>query len=150
MDAVKMLKNDHKQVKTLFREYEQAGDRAHKTKQRIAKKVFKELEVHTALEEEIFYPAVRSKAEADGKELVAEGIEEHHVVDLLIQELTRLNPEDEQYDAKFTVLIENVEHHIEEEESEMLPSAEKTLQADLESLGREMMQRREQLLATAR
>jgi hemerythrin superfamily protein len=150
MNAVQMLKDDHKQVKALFREYEQAGDRAHKTKQRIAEKVFKDLEVHTALEEEIFYPAVRSRADAEGQELVAEGIEEHHVVDVLIAELKALNPEDEQFDAKFTVLMENVEHHIEEEEGEMLPDAQRRLRDDLERLGTEMAQRKEQLLATTR
>jgi hypothetical protein len=148
MDAIAMLKEDHKKVKSLFREYEAAGDRAYQTKRRIAEQVFQELEVHSALEEEIFYPAVREKSDREGKELVAEGIEEHHVVEVLIGELKGLNPEEEEYDAKFKVLTENVEHHIEEEEGEMLPDARERLRNDLERLGEEMMQRKQQLQAT--
>ena len=147
MDAIELLKDDHRKVKKLFREFEAAGDRAYQTKRRIAEQVFAELEVHSRLEEEIFYPAVAATANKDGKELVAEGIEEHHVVDVLINELKALEPEDEQFDAKFKVLTENVEHHIEEEEGEMLPDAEKKLGREIEQLGERMQQRREELLA---
>lgn len=147
MDPIKLLKDDHKKVKKLFREYESAGDRAYQTKQRIAEQVFTELAVHTAIEEEIFYPAAKAKADKEGKELVAEGFEEHHVVKVLIDELKALSPEDEQYDAKFKVLTENVEHHIEEEEGEMLPDAEKTLKDELEPLGDQMQRRKEELIA---
>src|SRR5581483_8243711 len=101
MDAIELLKADHKKVKGLFREFEQAGERAHKTKQRIAEQVFQELEVHSRIEEEIFYPAVKERRVAEGDELVAESIEEHHVVDVLIKELKALDPEHEQYEAKF-------------------------------------------------
>ena len=146
MDAIELLKDDHRKVKKLFREFEAAGDRAYQTKRRIAEQVFAELEVHSRLEEEIFYPAVAATANKDGKELVAEGIEEHHVVDVLINELKALEPEDEQFDAKFKVLTENVEHHIEEEEGEMLPDAEKKLGREVEQLGERMQQRREELL----
>lgn len=148
MDAIKLLKDDHQKVKKLFREYEELGDRAHKSKQRIAEQVFLELEVHSQLEEEIFYPAVQATADKEGKELVAEGIEEHHVVDVLINELRALSPEDEQFDAKFKVLTENVEHHIEEEEGEMLPDAEKTLGKETERLAERMIQRKQELLGT--
>jgi hemerythrin-like domain-containing protein len=147
MDAIKLLKDDHKKVKELFREYEELGDRAHVSKRRIAEQVFQELEVHTAIEEEIFYPAVRERADKDGKELVAEGYEEHHVVDVLIQELKGLQPEDEAFDAKFKVLTENVEHHIEEEEGEMLPDAKETLGDQLDELGDRMIRRKEELMA---
>ena len=150
MNAIAMLKSDHKKVKGLFRDFEAAGDRAYKKKQQIAEQVFMELEVHTKLEEEIFYPAVQAKADKEGKELVREANEEHHVVDVLIGELKALDAQDEQYDAKFKVLTENVEHHIEEEEGEMLPDAEKTLGPDLERLGRAMEQRKQELLAAAR
>lgn len=149
MDAVKLLKDDHKKVKELFRQYEKAGDRAHEKKQRIAEQVFAELEVHTKLEEDIFYPAVQAKGTKDQKELVAEGLEEHHVVDVLIGELKALNPENEQYDAKFKVLMENVEHHIEEEEGEMLPDAEKKLGKEIDYLGEQMMHLKQQLTAKA-
>ncbi len=147
MDAIKLLKDDHKNVKKLFREFEQSGDRAYQTKQRIAEQAFTELEVHSAIEEEIFYPAVRERADRDGKEIVAEGIEEHHVVKTLIEEIRQLKPQDERFDAKFKVLTENVEHHIEEEEKEMLPDAKETLGDDIERLGDAMLQRKEELLA---
>jgi hemerythrin superfamily protein len=147
MNAIRMLKADHKKVKGLFREYESAGDRAYQRKRSIADRVFRELEVHSKLEEEIFYPAVREKTDEEGKELVLEGIEEHHVVETLIAELRGRDPEDEEFDAKFKVLTENVEHHIEEEEGEMLPNAQKVLSKDLDRLGSEMEQRKKQLLS---
>jgi len=147
MDAIKLLKEDHKKVKSLFREFEQAGDRAYQTKRRIAEQAFTELEVHSTIEEEFFYPAVREKADRDGMEIVAEGIEEHHVVKTLIEELKQLEPQDERFDAKFKVLTENVEHHIEEEESEMLPDAKETLGDDIERLGDAMLRRKEELLS---
>jgi hemerythrin-like domain-containing protein len=145
--AGEMLRTDHQKVKELFRKYAELGDRAHKSKLEIAEKVFKELEVHSRLEEEIFYPAAREVAEEQVGEVVAEGYEEHHVVDILIQELRGLNVEDEAFDAKFKVLMENVEHHIQEEEEEMLPAAERKLRDRLEALGEEMRTRKEELLA---
>ncbi|MGI8553744.1 MAG: hemerythrin domain-containing protein, partial [Dehalococcoidia bacterium] len=102
-------------------------------------------EVHTKLEEEIFYPAVQKKLK-DLKKTVNEGLEEHHVVKILINELKQLDPKDEHYDAKFKVLTENVEHHIEEEETEMLPEAEEKLGKDVDKLGDEMAQRKVQLV----
>lgn len=149
MNAIEMLKDDHKKVKSLFREFEGAGDRAYKKKKDIADKACEELIVHSRLEEEIFYPAVREKASAEDKHLVAESVEEHHVVDLLINELKELEPEDERFTAKFTVLIENVEHHIGEEEEEMLPEAERILGDELDELGMKMERRKEQLLKAA-
>jgi hemerythrin-like domain-containing protein len=147
VNAVQLLKDDHKKVKGLFREFESAGDRAYKTKQEIAEKVFLELEVHSKVEEEIFYPAVRERADKEGQEIVQESLEEHHVVDVLINELRGLDPQDERFDAKFKVLSENVEHHIEEEEKEMLPDAEKLLRDDLERLGQQMADRKQHLMS---
>src|SRR4051794_36852363 len=115
MNAVAMLKADHKKVKGIFREFESAGERAYRKKQQLAEQAFLELEVHSKLEEEIFYPAARS-SDKDLVDVVDEGLEEHHVVDVLIGELRQMQPEDERYDPKFKVLTENVEHHIEEEE----------------------------------
>jgi hemerythrin-like domain-containing protein len=109
-----------------------------------------ELTVHAEIEEEIFYPAAKAKADKEGKQLVAEAVEEHHVVKVLIGELQAMLEVNEQYEAKFTVLIENVEHHIEEEEKEMLPDAKKTLGKEVEALGDQMAERKEQLLAAAR
>ena len=148
MNAVKMLKDDHEKVKGLFRQYEGAGERAHQKKQQLAQEIFTELELHSKLEEEIFYPAAKAKGSKDLKEVVDEGLEEHHVVDTLIQELKAmdLSTSHDQYEAKIKVLIENVEHHIEEEEGELLPEAEKKLGKEVETLGTEMEQRKTQLM----
>jgi hemerythrin-like domain-containing protein len=148
MDAIKLLKDDHKKVKDLFRQFERA--RSDDRKKAIAEEVFHELEVHSTIEEEIFYPAFRAKADREGQEVVAESFEEHHVVDVLVQELKAMPRVNEQFEAKFTVLIENVEHHIEEEEKELLPDAEKALGDQLEMLGDRMQARREQLMAATR
>ncbi|MHB8377416.1 MAG: hemerythrin domain-containing protein [Dehalococcoidia bacterium] len=146
MDAIKMLKDDHRKVKELLHAYADADDGAFKARQRIADEVFAELEVHTALEEEIFYPAVTAKTDDEGKSHVAEGMEEHHVVKILIAEMKMLTPEDEAFAAKFKVLSENVEHHMKEEEDELLPDARKKLGHDgIEVLGDQMASRRQEL-----
>lgn len=148
MDAVKMLKDDHKKVKDLFRQFEKA--RSADRKKAIVEEAMHELEVHAAIEEEIFYPAAKAKADKEGKELVAEAVEEHHVVKVLIGELKAMTEVNEQFEAKFTVLIENVEHHIEEEEKEMLPDAKKALGEEIEAIGDRMMARKDQLMAATR
>jgi hemerythrin-like domain-containing protein len=135
-------------VKELFHQYEAAGNRAYQKKKGIAEEVCTELEVHTTLEEEFFYPAMKRNTDQDGKDLVAEAIEEHHVVATLMEELKGLDPKDERYDAKFKVLMENVEHHIEEEEGEMFPEAEEMLGEKLESLGTQMQERKQELMAS--
>src|SRR6476659_7151795 len=99
MDAVKLLKDDHKKVKDLFRQFEKA--RSADRKKKIAQEAMHELEVHAEIEEEIFYPAAKAKADKDGKELVAEAVEEHHVVKTLIGELKALTEVNEQYEAKY-------------------------------------------------
>jgi len=145
MNAVQMLLADHKKVKGLFRQFEGAGERAHQKKQQIGDQIIQELDVHAALEEEIFYPAVDAKATKDLKDTVAEGVQEHHVMHVLIAELKALRSTDETYEPKFTVLIENVEHHIEEEEGELLPAAEKRLGKEVDRLGEQMAARKRQL-----
>jgi hemerythrin-like domain-containing protein len=145
-----LLKADHDKVRALFREFESAGENAHKKKQSIAERVFRELEVHTKIEEEVFYPAVRAKMGDEGEEMVEESLQEHHVVDVLIGEMQGLEPDNPEWEAKFTVLMENVEHHADEEEKEMFPGAEKKLGADLETLGERMQRRKDQLLAASR
>jgi hemerythrin superfamily protein len=148
MNAIDMLKADHKKVKKLFREYEAAGERAYQKKKGIADEVFTEITVHSTLEEELFYPAVKEQTDEDGKDLVAESFEEHHVVAILIEELKALDPKDERYDAKFSVLMENIEHHIEEEEGELFPDAEEVLGNAVERLGTQLKERKEQLMAS--
>jgi hemerythrin superfamily protein len=145
-DAVALIKADHRKVEQLFREFEEAGDRAFKTKQELVAQIINELEVHASIEEETYYPAVEAKAKKDGKELIAEAIEEHYVVKILLGELSAMTAEDDAFDAKVTVLMENVRHHIEEEEEELLPQSEEILGKDeLTRLGEEMAARKEQL-----
>lgn len=149
MDAIKLITTDHDNMRELFKQYEDTGERAHAKRGQIANEVFLELEAHAAIEEEIFYPAVRATRSKDLKDTVAEGIEEHHVVDVLIGELKQLEPSDEQFEAKFKVLMENVQHHMEEEEKEMLPDAKERLGKRTEELGEQMAQRKQAFLAQA-
>ena len=150
MDAIKLLTDDHKKVKALFREYEGLSENAHKARQRVVEHVFRELEVHTRIEEEFFYPAIEGKADDEAEEMVHEAHEEHHVVDVLMGEMRQLEPDNPEYAAKFTVLMENVEHHADEEEKEMFPRGKKLLRDDLDTLGQHMEQRKEQLMASIR
>ena len=139
MDAVSMLREDHRKVKQLFEQFELATDAA--SKKEIAQTALKELKVHAALEEELFYPAVRR--EIDEEEKIDEALEEHHVAKLLIAELSRMKPTDEHFDAKFKVLAESVKHHIEEEEGEVIPKVEG--QIDTDGLGEKMAERKQTL-----
>ena len=146
MDATKLLEQDHKQVEGLFQEFEQAGDRAIKTRQDLVQKMIEELTVHTEIEEEIFYPAVMSRISA-AKDEVRESLEEHHVARVLMEELTAVNPQDESFDAKATVLIENVRHHKQEEETELFPQVRKAFSTDkLDALGQELEHAKQQKL----
>src|SRR4051794_3931229 len=140
-DAVSILKRDHDTVKDLFDDFEKAKQRP--AKKKIVTKALTELKVHAALEEEIFYPAVRAELDHD---VMNEADEEHHVAKMLIAELEKMTGKEDHYDAKFTVLTENVRHHIKEEENEMLPKA-KRLPIDFDALGARMMKRKEDLLA---
>lgn len=138
MDATALLQQDHEEVEQLFRKFEQAGDRATKTKQSLAQEIIGELTIHTEIEEEIFYPAVKAKIKA-ARDDVLESVEEHHVAEVLIEEIKRLSPQDESFDAKVTVLIENVRHHKQEEEDELFPEARKAFtQAELNTLGQDL------------
>jgi hemerythrin superfamily protein len=120
MDAISMLKDDHKTVEQLFKRFEKAGDRAHVEKREIVDRIIGELSVHAAIEEQLFYPVVR--ATVPGTEDIAlESLEEHHIVKWVLSELETMTPEDERFDAKVAVLIANVRHHVEEEESDLFP-----------------------------
>jgi hypothetical protein len=137
--AISLLKKDHDNVEQLFKQFEKA--KTSTSKRKIVREALTELEVH-AIEEEIFYPAVRKSI---GKEIMNEADEEHHVAKLLIAELKTMNGSESHYDAKFLVLAENVRHHIKEEENEMLPKA-KSVKLDFEALADKMLQRKERLL----
>ena len=147
INAVELLKQDHETIKGLFKEFQESGERAIKTRERLSQQIFLELEVHSKLEEEIFYPAYCEGAKAQAEDIVAESLEEHHVVDLLIGELKALTPEEENFEPKMKVLCENVQHHIEEEEEEMLNKAPRYLGDRLETLGQQMAERKKQLMA---
>ena len=138
--AVALLKSDHMMVKELFDQFEKAKSRA--AKKKIVRQALTELKVHAALEEEIFYPAIRQPV---GKEIMNEADEEHHVAKLLIAELDVLDGSESHFNAKFVVLAENVRHHIKEEESEMLPKAQH-VKVDFEALAEKMLRRKERLL----
>jgi hemerythrin-like domain-containing protein len=119
-DAIVILRNDHKEIRKLFRQFQQAGEDATEAKGRIVKRIIEELTVHTYLENECMYPEVR-RLLPDLEDDVLESYEEHHVADVLTAELFAMDPGDERFDAKTTVLIELVSHHIEEEEQEWFP-----------------------------
>ena len=137
-----MLREDHKKVTGLFEQFEHAD--VANTKQRIVETALMELEVHSKLEEELIYPAIR--AAIDDDEQMDEALEEHHVVHGLMGELKKMKPSDDRYDAKFTVLAENVRHHIKEEESDMFPKAEEC-EIDWEALCSQVVKRKAQLMA---
>jgi hemerythrin superfamily protein len=138
MDAIKLLKQDHKSVEDLFKKFEKAGDRAYKTKRKLADQIITELSVHASIEEQVFYPGVRESVKGT-EDVVLESLEEHHIVKWTLSELEGMDPEDERFDAKVTVLMESVRHHVKEEEQEMFPKVRKALgRAKLNDLGQRM------------
>ena len=143
MDAITLLKTDHDKVKQLLGELESTTERGVKTRTELFATIKGELTVHEIIEEEIFYPEL--KAHPKAKDIVLEGFEEHHVVDLLMSELEALPVEDETWGAKALVMKENIEHHIEEEEGEMFKTARSVFdRAELEDLGSRMETRKAQ------
>ena len=135
MDALELLKEDQQKVKQLFNEAEEADD-AKKRKQ-LFDQIETELEIHTHIEETVFYPAMEQHDEL--KDMVAEAREEHEEVKTLLAELEGLAPEDDEFDSKLQLLIENVEHHAEEEEEEMFPKVREILdERALEELGNQL------------
>ena len=117
MNAITLLRQDHGNVEELFRRFEELGEGDHAAKANLRDNILEQLAVHAAIEEEAFYPAIRGRvpsAEAD----VLEALEEHHLVKLALSELEKLAPAHERFDAKMKILIENVRHHVEEEEGE--------------------------------
>ncbi len=141
-DAIVFLKDEHKQVKKIFREFRGTGDGETQKREKLVRKMIEMLTVHTYLENEIMYPEVR-KLLPDVEDDVLESYEEHHVADVLCAELWGMDGDDERYAAKATVLIENVEHHIEEEEGEWFPKVREGLgRKELQDLGKRMIDMR--------
>lgn len=133
-----MLKDDHKSLEQQFRRFERAGDRALVEKRQIVDRIIEELSVHAAIEEQHFYPAVRSGVpDAEGSAL--ESLEEHHVAKWLLSELDGMSPDDERFDAKVAVLVHSVRHHLAEEEGELFPKVREELgRKALSDLGESM------------
>ena len=138
MDAITLLKDDHKAVDKLFKSFEKAGDRAYKAKRDLVDRMIEELSVHAAIEEQVFYPEIRRRVPGQ-EDTTLESIEEHHIVKWVLSELEGMDPEHERFNAKVTVLIEQVRHHVEEEESEMFPAVRQALgRKQLQEIGETM------------
>ena len=141
-DAIVLLKNDHKEIKKAFRVFENAGNGVHQAKGKIVDRIIELLTIHTYIENEVMYPRVRELL-PDLEDDVLESYEEHHVADVLVMELANMQPSDERFDAKTTVLIENVRHHIQEEEEELFPDVR-------EAMGRKQLQELGEALRAAK
>ncbi|HEX6261829.1 MAG TPA: hemerythrin domain-containing protein [Actinomycetota bacterium] len=145
MDALKLLKEDHEKVKKILDELESTTERGVKTRQDLFERLRRELDVHEAIEEEILYPALKEHPKT--KELALEAYEEHHVVDMVMEELEDVPFDDESWGAKLMVAKENLEHHIEEEEGEMFQQARQVFDdEELGELGDRMEARKSELL----
>lgn len=145
-DAIALLTADHREVKEMFEQFEELGDRAKASKEKLKDKICKALIAHTTIEEEIFYPAMREKGE-DAEDMVDEAVVEHASAKDLIKQLQEMQPDDDLYDAKVKVLGEQIDHHVQEEEKEMFAKAKKS-GLDLLALGQEMALRKQELLST--
>ena len=134
MNAIELLKQDHNQVSLLFQKVKGSEDSEHKD---LFEKIKEELEVHTHIEETIFYPKIKEEKELE--DIVLEGIEEHHQAKIFLRELSALTDDSEKFEPKLKVLMEDVEHHVQEEEGQMFPKVEELFdQSVLQQLGTEM------------
>lgn len=164
MNAIELLKADHANVQALFRQYEGAGNQT-QLRRKLAEQIFAELELHASLEEEVFYPAIRTQLktvtveeepedEADeagedaDTDLISQAMEDHQDVKTLIATLRDLEPGDAQFEAQFAELREDVEEHVGMEEDELMPVVAATLGHELEQLGQKLKARKEQLMAS--
>ncbi len=136
MKATELLKKQHREVKAMFKKVEKTEDA--RGRKQLMEQITQALQLHTRIEEEIFYPAVRGLETRKAQEMIAEALEEHHVVDLVLKDLPNVDPDDERFEAKMTVLSELIEHHIEEEETEMFKLAERLGKDELENLAARM------------
>jgi hemerythrin-like domain-containing protein len=124
MDPIAIIKDDHRRIEEMFEEYEALGDTAYKTKRTLVDAIIRELELHAEMEETLVYPLLKDKFNREEDAMVEEAYAEHEVAKHLMAELKGLEPEDPQFDAKVTVLQESIAHHVEEEETDLLPQAE--------------------------
>ena len=145
MNAIDLLEQQHREVEELFEEFEGAGDGAVKTKERLCREISNALAIHAEIEEKLFYP--ESKQE-NTEEILRESVEEHLAMKRVLADLLETEVEDDQFDAKMTVLKEQVEHHVGEEEKDLFPKVRKACSKDeLEDLGERMQTMAEELEA---
>jgi len=149
MDALTLLEDDHRKVKRIMADLEKTTERGIKTREELFGKLVEELTVHEQIEEQIFYPEVRARAQSKQLvDLVAESYQEHHFVDMVKEEIEDTPFEAEEWAAKFKVMKENIEHHAdEEEEGKMFPKVRKVFsREELEDMGTRMQELKEQLM----
>jgi len=147
-NAIELLKQDHRTVEDLFKQFEKLKDEDEEAAAEIIETACTELQIHDKIETEIFYPAVREQAEEEEiEDLLDEAEVEHEGVRELIEKIEALEWEDEKLHAHFTVLSEYVKHHVKEEEQEMFPKLKQLKDLDLEALGAEMMERKAELMS---
>ncbi len=143
MNAIELLKSDHQKVSGLLEKIDETTERALKTREDLFTQLKSELDLHAEVEEQIFYPAIEDAEET--REITLEAYEEHNLVKQLLTELEAEPKDDEKWTAKFTVLKENIEHHVEEEEGEMFKKARKVLsQEEIEELGAQLEEAKRQ------
>jgi len=150
MNAIQLLKEDHKKVRALLAELESTTPRGVKKRSQLLERIAKELRVHTKIEEEIFYPAFKAAGEkSDDDKMYFEALEEHRAAgDLVLPDLEKTDPGSDRFSGRAKVLKELVEHHAGEEEKEMFPRARKLLSAaELNALGAQMAARKKELMA---
>jgi hemerythrin-like domain-containing protein len=138
MNAISLLKQDHRNVESLFKRFEAAGDDALE-KRTVVDQVIEQLSIHAEIEEQVLYPAMRQRFDDDDP--VLEALEEHHLAKVSLWELEKLPASSDRFDAKFTVLAENIRHHVEEEEAELFEQLRKAFKAnELDEMGDRMEQ----------
>lgn len=148
-DAITLLTEDHQRVRELLGEMEETTERAVSKREELLATIEQELEIHTKIEEDIFYPAFRAAAKKkDDKDLYFEALEEHHVVDMVMPEIKKTKADSDEFGAKAKVLKDLVEHHAEEEEKEMFPRAKKLMDREqLLDLGQQLAQAKDSLMS---
>jgi hypothetical protein len=140
MNAIKLLKEDHNELRGFFQSFKASDSK--KEKHNIFKQIKAKLDVHTHIEETIFYPELINKKELE--DITKEGIEEHHVGDVLVREISNLTDDSEKFEPKMEVLIESTEHHLQEEEGKMFPKVEEHFsESELEELGTKMQEEKQ-------
>jgi hemerythrin superfamily protein len=143
MNVLKILKKDHSTVKSLFNKYDRTGKSSHEKRIQLFEQIRRELQIHSRAEEEIFYPAIKAKNGAESRKLVSQALKEHKDVSELLTQISRLKPNDKNFDEKMETLFENIDHHVEEEEGEIFQFVEENCsEAELNDMGRQVEERK--------